>query len=137
MKNKKTLVLERMRKRISPEQREFVRMNLNIAMQISTILKERGWSQKEFAKKLGKQESEVSRFLSGLHNFSLKSLAKMKVVLGEEIITTPLEACEKYKSFVFVPLKSYAKASQDQNRNYPEKENIEQSSQKQTYSLAS
>lgn len=132
MKKDKTAVLDRIRKRISPEQREFVQMNLSIATQINYILKKKGWSQKEFAKRLDKKESEVSRYLSGLHNISLKSLAKIKVVLKEEILITPLEACERYKSFVFIPLEQHAKVNKQQAIKYPDNKNIEVIYRRQT-----
>lgn len=136
MKKDKKAVLQRLRSQITPDHKEFVRMNLSIAHQISTTLKKKGLSQKEFAKLLGKQESEVSRLLSGLHNFSLKSLAKIQASLGEDIITTPLEACEKYKSVVYRPLKGYARTNKPTNRNYTQKGVMKVVHLKQAKSLA-
>lgn len=46
-------------------------------------------TQKEFAKKMNKTEAEVSRWLSGTHNFTLKTIAKITNVLGESIVTIP------------------------------------------------
>jgi len=43
-------------------------------------------SQKELASKLGKRESEVSKWLSGEHNLTVKSLLKMEAVLGKPIV---------------------------------------------------
>ncbi|TSA38993.1 MAG: XRE family transcriptional regulator [Porphyromonadaceae bacterium] len=86
-------VAGRIRQRIKPENRQFVSKNLAITEQIYSLLKERGWSQKEFAKRLGKHESEVSRWLSGLHNLTLDSIVKMEVALGKEIIITSKEDC--------------------------------------------
>jgi len=77
---------ERLRQRIKPENRQFVAKNLAITEQILFLLKERDWSQKEFANRLGKHESEVSRWLSGLHNLTLESIVKMEVALGTDII---------------------------------------------------
>jgi len=85
-------IAERIRQRIKPENRQFVSKNLAITEHISSLLKERGWSQKEFANRLGKHESEVSRWLSGLHNLTLESIVKMEVALGTEIIITSNEA---------------------------------------------
>lgn len=136
MSKDKSTVLERMRKRVSPEQREFVKMNLSIARQIEFILKKKGWSQKELAKKVGKHESEISRLLSGLHNISLMSLAKLKVVLEEEIITTPIEACEKYKTVEFIALGNYAKPNKEAQREYTKNDNIKVAYRKHGESLA-
>jgi transcriptional regulator with XRE-family HTH domain len=137
MKKDKQKVLDRIRQRTTAEQREFVKMNLGIARQIGLLLKKQGLSQKEFAQKMGKQESEISRLLSGTHNFSLKTLAKIKVVLDEEILTTPLEASEKYKSIVMMPLNSYAKPNKIQRIDYPEQDNISVVYRKQTTLKAS
>jgi len=134
MKKDQSEILERMRKKTLPERREFVRMNLSIARQIGYLLKKQGLSQKQFAEKLGKNESEVSRYLSGIHNISLKTLAKIKVALDEEIITTPIEACEKYKTYVF--LGSYARTNQESNINYYEN-NIRVAYRKQNIPKAS
>jgi len=96
MSKDKTTVVERIRAKIQPENRIFIQKNLEISEQISVLLKAKGWSQKDLALRLGKSESEVSKLLSGLHNLTLKSIVKLEVQLGSDIITTPLEASKKY-----------------------------------------
>jgi predicted transcriptional regulator len=64
-------------------------LSFAIADKIDAIIKEKGMTQKEFAKKMNKTEAEVSRWLSGTHNFTLKTIAKITNVLGESIITIP------------------------------------------------
>ena len=105
MMKDKTKVLDRIRQRTTPEQKIFAKKNLSISKQISELLIQKGWSQKDFAQVLGKHESEVSKLLSGMHNFSLMSLAKMEAVLGSEIIVTPIEACVRYETIKYVTLK--------------------------------
>jgi len=39
--------------------------------------------------KLNKSNAEISKWLSGQHNLTVKSIAKIEEALGEEIITTP------------------------------------------------
>jgi transcriptional regulator with XRE-family HTH domain len=96
MSKDKSAVVERLKAKILPENQIFVRKNLAISEQVEALRKEKGWTQKELAKKLGKTESEVSRLLSGLHNLTLKSIAKLEAELGSDIITTPLETQKKY-----------------------------------------
>jgi len=108
MNKDKKSVLNRIRERIKPENRVFIEKNMSISRQVSDILEKRGMTQKDLAQLLGKQESEVSKWLSGLHNLTLQSLAKMEAGLGEEIITTPLEACNKYQRIKYVTLKVFA-----------------------------
>ena len=64
-------------------------LSFAIANKIDAILKKKGMTQKEFAKKMNKTEAEVSRWLSGTHNFTLKTIAKITAVLGESIVTIP------------------------------------------------
>ena len=62
---------------------------MEVAHQISLALKERGVNQKYLADALGKSEPEISKWLSGTHNFTIKTLAAIEAALGQEIIITP------------------------------------------------
>ncbi|MBO7493923.1 MAG: helix-turn-helix transcriptional regulator [Bacteroidales bacterium] len=57
-----------------------------IADRIETVLNERKITHKEWASQIGKTEAEVSRWVSGTHNFTLRTLAKISVALGEDLI---------------------------------------------------
>ena len=72
--------------KIPPDVRKQVDMSWAIADKIDALLKTKGMSQKEFAHLMGKTEPEVSRWLGGTHNFTLRTLAKISVVLGEDVI---------------------------------------------------
>lgn len=90
MKNKtKTSAFERLRAKIQPHDREFASLSLDIVDQIHEILNAKGWSQKTLADKMGKRESEISRLLSGTHNLSILTLAKIQLALGKTVICTP------------------------------------------------
>ena len=64
-----------------------LRFSDSIAEKLDNLLKERGMSQRELAKNTGKTEAEVSRWLGGTHNFTLRTLAKISTALGEDLIT--------------------------------------------------
>ena len=64
-----------------------VDLSFAIADKIDAILKQKGMTQKEFARKMGKTEAEVSRWVGGTHNFILRTIAKISDVLGERILT--------------------------------------------------
>ena len=79
----------------NPEIDKMVEKNLAITTKVAAILKERNISQKEFAKILDKKPSEVSKWLTGLHNLTLKSITKMEVALGVDLIN--IEPITEYK----------------------------------------
>ncbi len=77
----------------------FVKWYGDILASISQNLEKKGISQKEFASKLGKAPSEVSKWLNEEHNFTLRSLAKIQAELGEEILVIPqLKPTPTFKS---------------------------------------
>lgn len=61
-------------------------LSFAISDKLAGILEERGMSQKDFARMVGKTETEVSRWLGGTHNFTLKTISKISSVLGCNII---------------------------------------------------
>ena len=58
-----------------------------ISVRINDILKRKGWNQANLAKAMGKKEAEVSKWLSGNHNFTISTLARIETVLEEDIIS--------------------------------------------------
>ena len=62
-------------------------MSFALADKIDMILREKNISQKQFAKKMGKTEAEVSRWLGGTHNFTLRTIAKISDALGVKLLT--------------------------------------------------
>ena len=72
--------------KIPADMRKQVDMSWAIADKIDELLKQRGLSQKEFAHLMGKTEPEVSRWVGGTHNFTLRTLAKTSTVLEEDVI---------------------------------------------------
>ena len=57
-----------------------------IANRIDYLIKKNGLSKKSFAEALGKRPSEVCKWLSGQHNFTLRTLATISAYFGEELI---------------------------------------------------
>ena len=61
--------------------------SFNISDVIDEALKKQGITKKELAKRTGTSCAAVSRWLSGGHNFTLSTLAKISAVLGVPIIS--------------------------------------------------
>ena len=80
---------------IAPEARQFVERSFLIADQIKHSLRAQGLTQKDLADRLGKKEPEISRMLTGTHNFTLKTLIRLERALGTQLLTTPQEVQTK------------------------------------------
>ncbi len=80
-----------------PEIEEYVAKNLAIVDKVHQALDAKGWNKAQLAESMGKSPSEVSKWLSGMHNLTLKSIIKMEAALGIDLIH-----CEPIKEFEYV-----------------------------------
>ncbi len=76
-------------KDIPEDIRKQVDMSMAKSDLIAGVLSEKGLSQKDFARLTGKTETEVSRWLTGRHNFTLSTLAKISTALGVDVVRIP------------------------------------------------
>ena len=79
-------IIEARRRKVNPEIRRKVDWSFKIVDRIHEILKEKGLKQQELALRLGKKESEISRWMRGTHNFTIDTLIAIEDALGEHII---------------------------------------------------
>ena len=75
---------DRLRKRSELEY-ETVARKMRIAAQIADAMEEKGVSKLELAKMTGKHPCEVTKWLSGTHNFTSDVLSEISVALGVDI----------------------------------------------------
>ena len=61
-------------------------MKMLLAAKIADTLKSQGYTQKSFAEKLGRNASEVSKWLSGNHNFTVDTLLDIQSLLEVELL---------------------------------------------------
>lgn len=87
-----------MRDRVTPDQKIYVHKMMDLVVRIDQILASKEWKRKDLAEALGKQPSEVSKWLNG-HNLTIRTLAKVEAALGEELM-----AVTKQKKADFKPL---------------------------------
>lgn len=82
-------IMDEVRKRyLTPEIQKQVDMQVMIANRIYDLLEQKGMTQKDLAVRLGKTETEVSRWLCGTHNMTIATLAKIAIALNDDLITT-------------------------------------------------
>lgn len=79
-------LLDEIRQTMTPEMKRQMEMSVKIANRIYEIMEEKGLSQKDLAHLLGKTETEVSRWLSGTHNMTMATIAKISEALNADIV---------------------------------------------------
>ena len=57
-----------------------------LAARIDEAKRAKGWKNKDLAKVLGKKDSEISKWLSGTHNFTADTLSDLEEVLGIQLL---------------------------------------------------
>lgn len=112
---KKNPLFEQCVAEVAPEVMAEVNLNMDIANRIADILKAKKITQRELAARLGKRESEISRWLTGSHGFTTTTLAKLSAVLGEPIVEVSKRAKTNY---VFVPIPEFYIMPDNSNVNY-------------------
>lgn len=70
----------------SPEELARTEKRMLLAARLDDAIKARGWRQTEFAKAIGKKPSEVSKWLSGTHNFTVDTLFDIEGVLKINLV---------------------------------------------------
>lgn len=79
-------LFKEMLQQIPVERRRESDLSFDIADRIYEVLKRKGWSQADFARAAGKKEAEISKWMSGQHNFTIRTVAFIETVLGERIL---------------------------------------------------
>jgi transcriptional regulator with XRE-family HTH domain len=96
IKKKKKLIAEEMPEfqasvdSMTEESKIFVDKSIEIVDYIFQLMEEKGMKQKNLAEKMGKTEAELSKILSGMHNLTLRSIAKLEAALEKTIVCTPI-----------------------------------------------
>lgn len=70
----------------NPEIDKLVEKNLAIANKIHNMLEDRGLKAADLARMLKKTPSEISKWLTGTHTFTTKTITKIETILGDDII---------------------------------------------------
>lgn len=70
---------------ITDEEINFQVFHNRLCHAVARAIKEKGWSQDDFAQRMGVDKSLVSRWLGGVHLFREETLYKMQKVLGIDI----------------------------------------------------
>ena len=83
---KRNVLFRNQLEKVSPAIKREMDWSCAIIDKIDMILKRDGISQRELARRIGCNETQISRWTKGFPNFSLSSLAKLSEALGESLI---------------------------------------------------
>jgi transcriptional regulator with XRE-family HTH domain len=81
----------------SPVEMQQTRTKMRIAAKIDDSLQGRGWTRSKLARELGKSRSEITKWLSGTHNFTVDTLAEVCHVFEIDMASLFVKN-EKHKS---------------------------------------
>lgn len=113
---KKNPRFEERRKSIPKEIDIFITRSFDIVDRIHEILRLKNLNQKDLATLLDKKESEVSKWMSGSHNFTLKTLIRIENILEYPIINVINKGKSREKQpMLLVVEKNYAHIIQGQD----------------------
>jgi len=88
MMNKKTArkytspVINQLLGELTPVEKLQTNTKMTLAARLDDLITARGWGKSEFAEKVNKNPSEITKWLSGTHNFTIDTLAEIGVVLN-------------------------------------------------------
>ncbi|MDH4460180.1 MAG: helix-turn-helix transcriptional regulator [Flectobacillus sp.] len=81
-------LIKELKSRIPQHTKDSTERRLSLAARIDDVLQERGLTNQEFAFMMGKKPSEISRWLSGTHNFTTETLWDIERVLNIQLLVS-------------------------------------------------
>lgn len=84
-------IIDNLLNEISPKEQKQTERKMLLAARIDLAMKDRGMKKGQLAKALGKNPSEISKWLSGTHNFTTDTLWEIGDVLGVSFINLEKE----------------------------------------------
>lgn len=79
-------LLDNLLEEITPEQQARADCKMRIATTIDRVMKSEEINKKQFADKIGRKPSDITKWLSGTHNFTIETLMDIEQVLKIRIL---------------------------------------------------
>ena len=86
------ILLDNLLAEITPEQQARTDKKMRIACMIDDAMKVKGFGKKQFADKVGRKPSEITKWLSGTQNFTIETLTDIERVLNIRILNLPIKS---------------------------------------------
>lgn len=101
--------------KVSLEVKKEMSWSASIVDRIDTLLREKGMTHRELATIIGCNETQIVRWTRGFPNFTISTLAKLSVALGEDLINISLKQpiVSGYKPVSFAKTQYLSDVEQD------------------------
>jgi len=70
---------------VTPLEMEQTKVKMQLAARIEDFMRAKGWSKSQFAEKVGKNPSEITKWFSGTQNFTTDVFTEIASALGVEL----------------------------------------------------
>lgn len=87
MNSKKNNVIDELLGTITPVEQAKTDAKMLLAAKIADAIKAKGWKNKDLLQAMGKKNpSEITKWLSGTHNFTVETLVELENVLNTKLL---------------------------------------------------
>jgi transcriptional regulator with XRE-family HTH domain len=95
-------VFDRLLNSIPKNEERESNISFRIAQRIDFLMRQKHLSKSDLARGLNKEPAQISRWMSGNHNFTIKTMAELEVFFGEPILISPTanEEIAEYTQYV-------------------------------------
>lgn len=77
--------LQELLNEVTPLEMEQTKVKMQLAARIDDFMRAKGWNKSQFAVKVGKNPSEITKWFSGTQNFTIDVLTEIASALGVEL----------------------------------------------------
>ena len=102
-------LLDNLLAQITPEEQTRTDRKMRIAAIIDDAIKSKGWGRKQFAERMNKKPSEISKWLSGTHNFTIDTLIDIEQMLEIKLLNLTERRKKRVSSIGIKPVKGISK----------------------------
>lgn len=95
-------IIDELFEEITPEEFDKTAKKMLLAVKIANAIKAKGWKKSDLAKSLSKSPSEITKWLSGTHNFTYDTLCDLERALDINLINIEISKKEIHVVFCHV-----------------------------------
>jgi transcriptional regulator with XRE-family HTH domain len=86
---------------VSPQEEYHIEQKMLLAARIDKLREGKGWNKVQFAKAMNKKPSEITKWLSGTHNFTLDTLLDIQNIFSIDLVNTSDKSFEQVVQFYY------------------------------------